>query len=98
MEAIPHRKNHRQVYSQIHHFHSLQSLWKPESPISVIEFGEGFVLVKFQLDLGPNKVLTGGTWLIGPYFIVIRRWEPEFVPFKANISTITTWTRLVELP
>ena len=43
-------------------------------------------------------MLKKGLWFIGEHFLSIRPWEPYFKPSSANVSSVTVWIRLNELP
>ncbi|XP_075670334.1 uncharacterized protein LOC142640124 [Castanea sativa] len=45
-----------------------------------------------------DAVLMKGLWFIGDHFLSIRPWEPFFKSSMANVSVITVWIRLCELP
>ncbi|GLT26686.1 hypothetical protein SLA2020_017320 [Shorea laevis] len=59
-----------------------------------------FFLVRFQFqdedDL--HRVVYGGPWFVGLYYLTIRWWEPNFNPKKATFSTTVIWARLSKLP
>ncbi|GKV31452.1 hypothetical protein SLEP1_g40137 [Rubroshorea leprosula] len=46
-----------------------------------------------------NRVIMGGPWFIGPYYLTMRRWEPNFDLEEAIRTTTTTtvWARLPNL-
>ncbi|GKV39172.1 hypothetical protein SLEP1_g46980 [Rubroshorea leprosula] len=45
-----------------------------------------------------HRVIFGGPWFVGPYFMTLRKWEPPFVPSKALQSfTTTVWAQLPNL-
>ncbi|KAE9449285.1 hypothetical protein C3L33_18815, partial [Rhododendron williamsianum] len=76
----------------------LQTLWKPSENLTCLELGDHFVLVRFHSQGDMTKVLNEGPWFIGPHYITIRKWEPEFDTSKAKISTSVIWVRLPGLP
>ncbi|KAF7133573.1 hypothetical protein RHSIM_Rhsim09G0202100 [Rhododendron simsii] len=76
----------------------LLTLWKPSDKMTCLDLGDHFVLVRFQSPSDMIKVLNEGPWFIGPHYITIRKWEPEFDTSKAKISTSVIWVRLPGLP
>lgn len=56
------------------------------------------MLVRFPSPSDMTKVINEGPWFIGPNFIAIRKWEPEFDSTKAVVSTTVVWVRLPGLP
>lgn len=76
----------------------LESLWKPTEKMECLELGNHFLLVRFHSPCDMAKVLNEGPWFIGPHYIAIRKWEPEFDTGKAKTSTSVVWVRLPGLP
>ncbi|GKV18359.1 hypothetical protein SLEP1_g28755 [Rubroshorea leprosula] len=46
-----------------------------------------------------HKVVFGGPWFVGPYFLTMRRWEPNFGPSEAlqSFTTTAVWAQLPNL-
>ncbi|GKV15349.1 hypothetical protein SLEP1_g26146 [Rubroshorea leprosula] len=46
-----------------------------------------------------HRLIFGGPWFVGPYFMTLRRWEPHFVPSEAlqSFTTIAVWAQLPNL-
>ncbi|GKV25513.1 hypothetical protein SLEP1_g34945 [Rubroshorea leprosula] len=76
----------------------IKAQWKPKGKWECIDLGLDFFLVRFQDENDLHKVVYGGPWFVGPYYLTIRRWEPNFNPAKATFSTTVIWARLPELP
>lgn len=49
----------------------LQSMWKPCEELILMDLGNDFYLVQFQLDQNYMKVLNEGTWFVGQNFLTI---------------------------
>ena len=45
-----------------------------------------------------EAVLRRRPWFIGEHFLSTRPWEPFFKPAVANVSAVTVWVRLYNLP
>ncbi|XP_065629976.1 uncharacterized protein At4g02000-like [Quercus suber] len=45
-----------------------------------------------------EMVLMKGPWFISEHFLSIRRWEANFKPSEAQVSSMAVWVRLNELP
>jgi len=43
-------------------------------------------------------VLKRGPWFIGEHFHSIRKWEANFKPLEALVTSMAIWVRLNELP
>ncbi|KAI8014895.1 hypothetical protein LOK49_LG05G02349 [Camellia lanceoleosa] len=76
----------------------VRTLWKPSGTCHGLDLGNHFFLIKFQEEANLTKVLSNGTWYIGNHFLSVRRWEPEFQPQTAVISSAIIWAHLVSLP
>lgn len=45
-----------------------------------------------------NAVIHNGPWFINGFYLSIRKWHPNFVPFEATETITAIWLRLSELP
>ena len=43
-------------------------------------------------------VLKKGPWFVRGHFLSIRKWEANFMPLEALVSSVAVWVRLNELP
>lgn len=57
----------------------LQSLWKLSEDLSMMDLGNAFYLIHFQLDQSYDTVLMNGPWFIGQHFLSIRAWNLSYV-------------------
>lgn len=73
-------------------------LWKPSGRLDMMDLGKDFLLVRFATQEDLERVLMRGPWFIGEHFLSIRRWEANFIPSEARISSVAVWVRLNELP
>nr|POF08943.1 uncharacterized protein CFP56_22816 [Quercus suber] len=69
----------------------LRSMWRPSGRMDVIDLGNEFFLVKFELQSDLDVVLKGGPWFVGQQFLAIRKWEPEFKAEEASLSSVAVW-------
>ncbi|KAI8008711.1 hypothetical protein LOK49_LG07G00800 [Camellia lanceoleosa] len=76
----------------------IKALWKPTGTLHGLDLGNHFYLIKSQLDVDISKILNGGLWFIGPHYLAVRRWEPEFQATTASNTTTVVWARLIGLP
>ncbi|XP_065634508.1 uncharacterized protein LOC136069677 [Quercus suber] len=76
----------------------LQSMWRPSGRMDIIDLGNDFFLVKFELKMDLDVVFKGGPWFVGQQFLAIRKWEPEFKAEEATLSSVAVWIRLPGLP
>jgi hypothetical protein len=75
-----------------------RSLWNPVGRMDCIDIGHDYFLIKFELQTDLDNVLKGGPWFVGPHFLAIRQWEPDFRPSSATFSSVAVWVRFPELP
>ncbi|KAH7847820.1 hypothetical protein Vadar_030583 [Vaccinium darrowii] len=78
--------------------HKLETMWKPLENMMCMDLGDHFWLVRFNSPSDMTKVLNEGPWFIGPHYVAIRKWEPEFDTSSAKVSTSVVWVRLPGLP
>ncbi|XP_050264033.1 uncharacterized protein LOC126708275 [Quercus robur] len=52
------------------------------------------IIIKEDLE----TVLKRGHWFIGEHFLSIRKWEANFKPSEALVTSMAVWVRLNELP
>ncbi|GKV28433.1 hypothetical protein SLEP1_g37492 [Rubroshorea leprosula] len=99
MNAIIIKAFHPKPLGYNYVFPRVQAQWKPNGKWDFIDLGFDFFLVRFQDNEDLSKVIMGGPWFIGPYYLTIRRWEPNFDPEEAIRTTTTTavWARLPNL-
>nr|POE74142.1 hypothetical protein CFP56_63252 [Quercus suber] len=64
----------------------------------MVDLGRDFFLLRFSVDENLEAVLKKGPWFVGGHFLSIRKWEANFKPSKALVSSVVVWVRLNELP
>ena len=73
-------------------------LWKPSGRVDMVDLGREFFLLRFSIIEDLEMVLKKGPWFIGEHVLSIRRWETNFKPLEALVSSVAVWVRLNELP
>ncbi|XP_075667014.1 uncharacterized protein At4g02000-like [Castanea sativa] len=90
------------VYGRLVGFHYLtfkiNASWKPMAKMDCVTLGRDFILIRFSSINDYDKVLRGGPWIIGEYFLAIKPWEPYFKVFEAKLTSVVVWVRFSELP
>ncbi|GKV23277.1 hypothetical protein SLEP1_g33025 [Rubroshorea leprosula] len=76
----------------------IKAQWKPRGRMDCIDLGYDFFLIRFQERDDLLRVINGGPWFVGPYYLTICQWEPAFNPEKAAFTTTAIWARLPRLP
>ena len=64
----------------------------------MVNLGREFFLLRFSIIEDLEMELKKGPWFIGVNFLSIRRWEANFKPSEALVSSVAVWVRLNELP
>lgn len=73
-------------------------LWKPSGRLDCVDLKKDFFLVRFSLKVDYERVLGEGPWFVGGHYLSIRKWEPNFKPTSASVSSVVVWVRLPQLP
>lgn len=76
----------------------INNLWKPSGRLDCVDLGKDFFLVRFSLKVDYERVLREGPWFVGGHYLSIRKWEPNFKPSTATVSSVAVWVRLPQLP
>ncbi|XP_061351928.1 uncharacterized protein LOC133296898 [Gastrolobium bilobum] len=76
----------------------LEGFWAKSSVITVADLGNEYFSVKFTRLEYLNLAIMGGPWIILGHYLADRRWEPGFVPEKANIHKVAAWIQLPGIP
>lgn len=76
----------------------LMNLWKPFGRVDMVDLGKDFFLLRFSVQEDLELVLRKGPWLIGEHFLSIRKWEANFKPSEAQVTSVVVWVRLNGLP
>ncbi|GLT67140.1 hypothetical protein SLA2020_394690 [Shorea laevis] len=99
MNSIIIKPFHHKTLGYNYIYPRLKAQWKPSGKWDFIDLGFDFFLVRFQVLEDLNRVIFGGPWFVGPFFLTIRRWEPNFDPAEAvkSMTTTAVWARLPNL-
>ncbi|KAK9290190.1 hypothetical protein L1049_008356 [Liquidambar formosana] len=76
----------------------LHGIWRPQGPLSLVDLGYDYYLVRLSNHADYSHSLEDGPWFVGEHYLSVRRWEPEFKPSSAQISFVAVWARVPELP
>nr|POE61354.1 uncharacterized protein CFP56_66724 [Quercus suber] len=83
-------------YNYLHS--KLLDLWKLTGRVDMVDFSRDFFLLRFSVDEDLEVVLKKGPWFVGGHFLSIQRWEVNFKPSEALVSSVAVWVKLNELP
>ncbi|PHU29410.1 hypothetical protein BC332_01503 [Capsicum chinense] len=67
----------------------LTDLWKLKENITLVDLGLNFFTIKFNDPTSQSIAIQGGRCFIARAFLSVRVWEPNFVPSKCTIETMT---------
>ncbi|GKV21616.1 hypothetical protein SLEP1_g31577 [Rubroshorea leprosula] len=82
----------------------------PEDPAPIVLFSredkrrmrepwkKALIIKTFDKTEDLDKVINGGPWFVGAYYLTIRPWEPNFRPEDATFSHTVAWAQLPGLP
>ncbi|XP_019160758.1 PREDICTED: uncharacterized protein LOC109157313 [Ipomoea nil] len=76
----------------------LQTLWKLESSLDLIDLVHGYYLAKFESQNDYDHVKLGGPWMLLDHYLVVQEWEPNFNPTSNITRKLLAWIRLPTLP
>jgi len=73
----------------------LRTKWALKGDFSLIDIGADYYASRFSNLEDYEHVLTNGPWMLRDNCLVIREWEPNFVPEKDTITKLMVW---IEIP
>ncbi|KAG8491112.1 hypothetical protein CXB51_014284 [Gossypium anomalum] len=76
----------------------IYSMWRPSTPINMMDIENGYFLVKFQNKLDYEKALSEGPWTIFGQYLTVQPWIMTFDPKQAYPSVVIAWIRFPALP
>lgn len=69
----------------------LKTTWKLSGGLDIMDVGNGFFMVKFDLIVDREKVINEGPWMIFYHCLVVRPWVPDFVSSEVSINKTLVW-------
>ncbi|GAU10489.1 hypothetical protein TSUD_421890, partial [Trifolium subterraneum] len=75
----------------------LESIWNLSGGIELMNVGNSFYMVKFDVEEDKNKVINGGPWMIYDHYLAISNWTPTFNAATAKIDKTMVWIRIPSL-
>ncbi|OMO54403.1 hypothetical protein CCACVL1_27838 [Corchorus capsularis] len=69
----------------------LRSLWNLKAKFSLVDLGNDFYLVKVENPEAYLRILTEGPWVVGGYYLTVRKWKPFFNSSEETISYTSVW-------
>lgn len=75
----------------------LKVTWKLSGGFDIMDVGNGFFMVKFDLPVDKEKVINDGPWMIFYHCLAVRTWVPDFVSSDVKIDKTLVWIRFPNL-
>lgn len=75
----------------------LKVAWRLASGMEMVDIGNGFFMIKFDLEADREKVISGGPWMIFDHYVAVRPWEADFVSSEVKINKTMVWIRFPSL-
>lgn len=70
-----------------------QRLWNPSGGFDILDVDNGYYMVKFDLPVDKETVMSGGPWMLFDHYLCVSQWSPEFAAPNANIQRTMVWIR-----
>ncbi|CAL8176299.1 unnamed protein product [Prunus armeniaca] len=68
--------------------------WALKGPMSLIDLGNNYFIVKFLLEEDMQYVPTSGPWQIASQYLVTQQWKPRFNLKEERVTHMTAWVRI----
>ncbi|XP_057432779.1 uncharacterized protein LOC130725578 [Lotus japonicus] len=72
----------------------LASTWRLSGDFELLDVGNGFFMVKFDVVEDRNKVIGGGPWMIFDHYLAVSTWSAEFISPAAKVKKTLAWIRI----
>ena len=69
----------------------LGSLWKLQGGFDVLNVGNRYFMIKFDLEVDRSKVIEGGPWMINDHYLAVKLWSLEFNLSKECFGKMMGW-------
>ncbi|OMP01406.1 hypothetical protein COLO4_11918 [Corchorus olitorius] len=74
-------------------FSKLRSLWNLKAKLSLVDIGNDFYLVKVENPEDYLRILTEGPWVVGGYYLTVRKWKPFFNSSEETVLCTSVWSK-----
>lgn len=75
----------------------LTAIWKLIGGFEMLDVGNGYFMVKFEMADDRDKVINGGPWMIFDHYLSVRTWSSDFNASTATIDKTMVWVRIPSL-
>lgn len=74
-------------------YERLKKLWRPQGGFDIMDVGNGFYMVKFDMVADRDKVMADGPWMIFDHYLAVSQWSPEFESPTTKVNRMLVWIR-----
>lgn len=71
----------------------LARFWKLQGGFEILNVDHGYFMVKFDLPMDKEKVMSSGPWMLFDHYLFVFNWTPEFVFPSNQIQKTMVWIR-----
>ncbi|XP_057451811.1 uncharacterized protein LOC130743586 [Lotus japonicus] len=72
----------------------LGTLWRLVGDFDMIDVGNGFYMVKFDIKEDKDKVINGGPWMVFDHYLAVSTRSPKFISPAAKVTNALAWIRI----
>ncbi|KAI9075718.1 hypothetical protein K1719_042334 [Acacia pycnantha] len=77
----------------------VRRMWKPQQPLKVVPLSNEYYIVSFSSKEDRDYAFSEGPWMIDDHYLLVQRWRPNFIPWKADCQRrVAVWVRIPDLP
>lgn len=75
----------------------LKLIWKPTGGMDTVDIGHDFYMVKFDMDVDRETMISVGPWMVFDHYLTMHPWVPDFVSSEVKINRTLVWIRFPSL-
>ena len=75
-------------------YKKINELWRPKASVDFVAIDNGFFLAIFLSDEDYEYAKFGGPWMIFQYYLIVRKWQPNFDPNQSSLRNLLVWVRI----
>ncbi|XP_057417870.1 uncharacterized protein LOC130712053 [Lotus japonicus] len=72
----------------------LANVWRLNGEFDMIDVGNGFYMVKFDIKEDKEKVMNGGPWMLFDHYLAVSTWSPKFISPATRVTNTLAWVRI----
>lgn len=75
----------------------LTHIWKLSAGFELMDIGNDFFMVKFDVEGDRTKVMDEGPWMVLDHYLTVRIWTPDFFSPTVKIDKTMVWIHFLGL-